>query len=69
MHRKPEVDPLPLDTEIERTLRNMRKVTSNVLKTGPDRPVQPVEPSTGHKTGPVQSKNRFFIETALNPPN
>ena len=28
MHRKPEADLLPLDTEIERTLRNLRKVTS-----------------------------------------
>ena len=28
MHRKSEVDLLPLDTEIERTLNNMRKVTS-----------------------------------------
>ena len=28
MHRKPKVDLLPLDTEIKRTLRNMRKVTS-----------------------------------------
>ena len=28
MHRKPEVDMLPLDTEIEKTLRNLRKVTS-----------------------------------------
>ena len=28
MHRKPEVDLLPLDTKIERTLRNLRKVTS-----------------------------------------
>ena len=35
---------------------------SNVLKTGPDRPVRSVKPSTGHKTGPVQSKNRFCIE-------
>ena len=41
----------------------------NVLKTGPDRPVRPVEPSTGHKTGPVQSKNRFCIEPALNRSN
>ena len=38
----------------------------NVLKTGPDRPV---EPSTGLKTGPVQSKNRFCIEPAVNRPN
>ena len=28
MHRKPEEDLLPLDTEIERTLRNLRKSTS-----------------------------------------
>ena len=28
MHKKPEVDLLPLDTEIEITLRNLRKVTS-----------------------------------------
>ena len=29
MHRKQEVDLLPLDTKIEITLRNMRKVTSD----------------------------------------
>ena len=28
MHRKPEVDMLPLDTKIEKTLRKLRKVTS-----------------------------------------
>ena len=28
MHRKPEIDLLPLDTEIERTLKNLRKITS-----------------------------------------
>ena len=28
MHKKSKVDLLPLDTEIERTLRNMRKITS-----------------------------------------
>ena len=28
MHRKPEAYLLPLDTEIERTLRNLRKITS-----------------------------------------
>ena len=26
MHRKPEAELLPLDVELERTLRNMRKV-------------------------------------------
>ena len=28
MHRKPEADLLPVDTEIEGTLRNMRKIIS-----------------------------------------
>ena len=28
MHRKPEADLLPLDTEIKRTLRNVRKIIS-----------------------------------------
>ena len=28
MHRKPEVDLLPLDTEIKITLKNLRKATS-----------------------------------------
>ena len=28
MHRKPDVDLLPLDTEIERTLQNLRKITA-----------------------------------------
>ena len=28
MHRKPETDLLPLDTEIERTLKNLRQITS-----------------------------------------
>ena len=28
MHRKPEVDLLPLDTETDRTLKNLIKITS-----------------------------------------
>ena len=28
MHRKQEADLLPLDTEIERTLKNLKKITS-----------------------------------------
>ena len=28
MHRKPEVELLPLDTELERALRNLKKVRS-----------------------------------------
>ena len=30
-------------------------ITINVLKTGPDRPVQTVQPSTGHVSGPIHS--------------
>ena len=32
MHRKPEADLLPLDTKIERTLKNLRKATSAEYK-------------------------------------
>ena len=28
MHRKPEVELLPLDTDLEKTLRNLKKVRS-----------------------------------------
>ena len=28
MHRKPEAELLPLDTKIERTLKNLRRITS-----------------------------------------
>ena len=31
MHRKPEAELLPLDTQLERTLRNMKKVRSAKL--------------------------------------
>ncbi|KAL4275907.1 hypothetical protein AHAS_Ahas20G0154100 [Arachis hypogaea] len=30
------------------------KVITMVLKTGPDRPVEPVEPRTGNRNGPVR---------------
>ena len=29
MNRKPDADLLPIDTEIERTLKNLRKTTSD----------------------------------------
>ena len=32
MHRKPKADMLPLATEIERTLKNLRKATSAEYK-------------------------------------
>ena len=50
-------------------LDNIEFVFSNVLKTGSDRPVRPVGPSTGHKTGPVQCKKPFLIELAVEPVN
>ena len=36
MHRKPEADLLSLETEIERTLKNMRKITSAKSKSMAD---------------------------------
>ena len=36
MHRKPEAEMLPLDTELERTVRNLRKVKSAESKTMAD---------------------------------
>ena len=33
MHRKPEAELLPLDIELKRTLRNMRKVNNVEYKT------------------------------------
>jgi hypothetical protein len=33
-------------------------IKTNVIKTGPDRPVRPVGPGTGHSTGPGGSWNR-----------
>ena len=40
----------------------------NVLKIGPDRPVQPVQPSTGHISGPVHSIKPFNYWTGYEPP-
>ena len=41
---------------------------TNVLKTGPDRPVQPVQPSTGHISGPVLSIKPLNYWTGYEPP-
>ena len=45
MHRKPEVELLPLDTELGRTLRNLRKVKSVELATMVDQRerMQPIQ--------------------------
>ena len=36
MHRKPESDPFPIDTELERTLRSLRKVSRAEIATMAD---------------------------------
>jgi hypothetical protein len=50
-------------------------VSRNVVKTGPDRPVRPVGPGTGHSTGPDRSCEppdtgtaQKALKTALNRP-
>ena len=40
-----------------------------VLKTGPDRPVRPVQPSTGELSGSVRFNEPFAVESALNRSN
>jgi hypothetical protein len=39
---------------------------SKVVKTGPDRPVEPVEPGTGPVSGPVSAQNRCASEPEKN---
>ncbi|RVW56172.1 Retrovirus-related Pol polyprotein from transposon TNT 1-94 [Vitis vinifera] len=43
------------------------KVAANVLKTGPDRPVRPVEPPTGQLFGSVRLKEPFYGRTGIEP--
>ena len=45
------------------------RVITNVLKTEPDRLVRPVQPSTSHHSGPIQSFDRIEIEPELNRSN
>jgi hypothetical protein len=42
-------------------------IISMVLKTGPDRPVQPVQPGTDVLSGPVLFENRKFRKNAQKP--
>lgn len=42
---------------------------SMVLKTGPDQPVRPVEPSTGELSGSVRFNGPFVVEPVLNRSN
>ena len=54
MHKKPELDLFSLDTELERTLRNLRKVRSAETTTMADeRMGQTVEQETTTKRPPM----------------
>ena len=46
-----------------------RNALDNVLKTGPDRPVQPVQPSTGHNSDPIYLLNRLRFKPVTNRQN
>jgi hypothetical protein len=45
------------------------RVRSKVIKTGPDRPVQPVRPGTGQLSGSVYLQNRTANEPDIKPVN
>ena len=54
MHRKPELDLFPLDTELERTLRNLWKVKSaETTIMAKERMSQIVEQETAAKKPPM----------------
>jgi hypothetical protein len=46
-----------------------RKLITKVVKTGPDRPVGPVEPGIGPESGPVDAQKRSANEPAKNRQN
>ena len=61
MHRKLELDMFPLDTELERTLRNLRKVRSAKTEIMADeRMGQRVEQETVAKRPPIQETMEDF---------
>ena len=61
MHRKPKSDMLPLDTELERTLRNLRKVRSAKIAIMEDeRMGRTVDQETRTKRPPMQDTMEDF---------
>ena len=61
MHRKLELDLFPLDTELERTLRNLRKVRSAETEImANERMGQAVEQETASERAPVQDTMEDF---------
>ena len=61
MHRKSELDLFPLNTELERTLRNLRKVRSAETEIMADESMgQTVEQKTTVERAPVQDTTEDF---------
>ena len=61
MHKKPESNLFPLDTELERTLRNLRKVRSAEIEImAEERMGQIVEQETPAERAPVQDTMEDF---------
>ena len=61
MHRKPESDMFPLDTELERTLRNLRKVRSAETEIMADKRMgQTIEQETAAERPPIQDTMEDF---------
>ena len=61
MHRKPDSNPFPVDTELERTLRSLRKVSRAKKATIADERIdQTVEQETAAERPPMQDKMEDF---------
>ena len=61
MHRKPESDLFPLDTKLERTLRNLRKVRSaETTIMAEERMGQTIEQETTTERPPMQDTMEDF---------
>ena len=64
MYRKPEVDLLPLDTDIERTLRNLRKITSIESKSMTNQRERLQLIGVNHACIPIQFLSVFIAQLA-----
>ena len=61
MHRKPKSDLLPVDSELERTLRSLRKVNRAEKATMEDERIdQTVEQETAAERPPIQDTMEDF---------
>ena len=61
MHRKPESDLLPVDSELERTLRSLRKVSRAEKVTMEDERIdQTIEQETVAERSPIQDTMEDF---------